>query len=124
MQNLSQELAASPSGDDDGVVVFFKKALKRWVADPTVIESKAERKRWYKQLKGKNDSFSIVNGSVVWDDGDTQGKKIRCLLDRIRTIEHLKMRQAGGEKLKNKEMKQITSESQLRYELAQLGFTE
>lgn len=53
-----------------------------------------------------------------------QEKKIRGLLKKIRAIEDLKMRHAGGEKLEDTQMKKITSEAQVRGELAQLGFVE
>jgi translation initiation factor 2A len=53
-----------------------------------------------------------------------QEKKIRGLLKKIRAIDDLKMRHAGGEKLEDTQMKKITSEAQVRGELAQLGFVE
>ena len=53
-----------------------------------------------------------------------QEKKIRGLLKKIRAIEDLKMRHATGEKLEDTQVKKISSEDQVRSELAQLGFTD
>ena len=51
-------------------------------------------------------------------------KKVRGLLKKIRAIDDLKMRLAGGEKLEDTQMKKITSEEGVRGELAGLGFVE
>jgi translation initiation factor 2A len=51
-------------------------------------------------------------------------KKVRGLLKKIRAIDDLKMRLAGGEKLEDTQMKKITSEEGVRGELAALGFFE
>jgi len=51
-----------------------------------------------------------------------QEKKIRGLLKKIRAIDDLKMRLAGGEKLEDTQMKKITSEDLVRKELAALGY--
>jgi translation initiation factor 2A len=51
-------------------------------------------------------------------------KKVRGLLKKIRAIDDLKMRLAGGEKLEDTQMKKITSEEGVRGELAALGFVE
>jgi translation initiation factor 2A len=51
-----------------------------------------------------------------------QEKKIRGLLKKIRAIDDLKMRLAGGEKLEDTQMKKITSEDSVRKELAALGY--
>jgi len=50
-------------------------------------------------------------------------KKIRGLLKKIRAIEDLKMRHAGGEKLEDTQVKKITSEDSVRKELQGLGYT-
>ncbi|KAK5936631.1 hypothetical protein PMZ80_011096 [Knufia obscura] len=50
-------------------------------------------------------------------------KKIRGLLKKIRAIEDLKMRHAGGEKLEDTQVKKITSEESVRKELTGLGYT-
>lgn len=56
--------------------------------------------------------------------GDPKDKKIRSLLKKIRAIDDLKMRQAGGEKLEDTQVKKIGTEDSIRKELAFLGFTE
>ncbi|KAL3469162.1 eukaryotic translation initiation factor eIF2A-domain-containing protein [Aspergillus californicus] len=52
-----------------------------------------------------------------------QEKKIRGLLKKIRAIDELKMRLAGGEKLEDTQMKKIHTEDSVRKELDGLGFT-
>ncbi|KAL4987030.1 eukaryotic translation initiation factor eIF2A-domain-containing protein [Aspergillus falconensis] len=51
-----------------------------------------------------------------------QDKKIRGLLKKIRAIEDLKMRLAGGEKLEDTQMKKIQTEDSVRKELEGLGY--
>lgn len=53
---------------------------------------------------------------------DPNEKKIRGLLKKIRAIDDLKMRHAGGEKLEDTQVKKITSEDSVRKELAALGY--
>ncbi|KAL4805437.1 eukaryotic translation initiation factor eIF2A-domain-containing protein [Aspergillus unguis] len=59
------------------------------------------------------------------DDGvpSVHDKKIRGLLKKIRAIEDLKMRLAGGEKLEDTQMKKIQTEDSVRKELDGLGYT-
>jgi translation initiation factor 2A len=57
-------------------------------------------------------------------DGNPHDKKVRSLLKKMRAIDDLKMRQAGGEKLEDTQVKKITTEESIRRELAGLGFTE
>ena len=52
-----------------------------------------------------------------------QDKKVRGLLKKVRAIEDLKMRLAGGEKLEDTQMKKIQSEDSVRSELSALGYT-
>ncbi|OOF90269.1 hypothetical protein ASPCADRAFT_212111 [Aspergillus carbonarius ITEM 5010] len=52
-----------------------------------------------------------------------QDKKIRGLLKKIRAIDELKMRLAGGEKLEDTQMKKIQTEEAVRKELDGLGFS-
>ncbi|KAF2272421.1 translation initiation factor eIF-2A [Westerdykella ornata] len=54
--------------------------------------------------------------------GGPQDKKVRSLLKKIRAIEDLKMRQAGGEKLEDTQVKKIATEDSIRKELEALGF--
>ena len=56
--------------------------------------------------------------------GTANEKKVRGLLKKIRAIEDLKMRLAGGEKLEDTQMRKIESEEQVRGELGGLGYTE
>ena len=51
-----------------------------------------------------------------------QDKKIRGLLKKIRAIDELKMRLAGGEKLEDTQMKKIQTEDAVRKELESLGY--
>ncbi|KAF2675908.1 translation initiation factor eIF-2A [Lentithecium fluviatile CBS 122367] len=56
--------------------------------------------------------------------GGPNEKKVRSLLKKMRAIEDLKMRQAGGEKLEDTQIKKISTEESIRKELSGLGFTE
>ncbi|KAF2197412.1 translation initiation factor eIF-2A [Delitschia confertaspora ATCC 74209] len=56
------------------------------------------------------------------DGGSAQDKKVRSLLKKIRAIDELKMRQAGGEKLEDTQVKKIGTEESIRKELAGLGY--
>ncbi|EUC30769.1 hypothetical protein COCCADRAFT_103038 [Bipolaris zeicola 26-R-13] len=56
-------------------------------------------------------------------DGGPQDKKIRGLLKKMRAIEELKMRQAGGEKLEDTQIKKISTEVQIKKELDALGYS-
>ncbi|KAJ5548696.1 hypothetical protein N7513_005930 [Penicillium frequentans] len=51
-----------------------------------------------------------------------QDKKVRGLLKKIRAIDELKMRLAGGEKLEDTQMKKIQTEDVVRKELAAVGY--
>ncbi len=55
--------------------------------------------------------------------GNLQEKKVRGLLKKVRAIEDLKMRLAGGEKLEDTQMKKIYSEDSVKSELNELGYT-
>ncbi|KAF1928980.1 translation initiation factor eIF-2A [Didymella exigua CBS 183.55] len=57
------------------------------------------------------------------EGGGLQDKKIRGLLKKVRAIDELKMRQAGGEKLEDTQIKKIGTEESIRKELSGLGFT-
>ncbi|GAB7357277.1 hypothetical protein MBLNU459_g8247t2 [Dothideomycetes sp. NU459] len=56
--------------------------------------------------------------------GNPQEKKIRALLKKLRAIDDLKMRQAGGEKLEGTQIMKIGTEEGVRKELSALGFSE
>ncbi|KAF2085348.1 translation initiation factor eIF-2A [Saccharata proteae CBS 121410] len=51
-----------------------------------------------------------------------QEKKIRSLLKKMRAIDDLKMRQAGGEKLEDTQIKKIQTEESIRKDLDGLGY--
>ncbi|KAK7519946.1 eukaryotic translation initiation factor-like protein subunit eIF2A [Phyllosticta citriasiana] len=55
--------------------------------------------------------------------GSNQDKKVRSLLKKLRAIDDLKMRQAGGEKLEDTQVKKIQTEESIRKELDGLGFS-
>jgi translation initiation factor 2A len=56
--------------------------------------------------------------------GSPAEKKVRSLLKKLRAIDDLKMRQAGGEKLEGTQVLKIGTEEQVRKELATNGYTE
>ena len=56
--------------------------------------------------------------------GTPQDKKIRALHKKLRAIDDLKMRQAGGEKLEATQTQKISTEESVRKELSGLGFVE
>jgi translation initiation factor 2A len=53
--------------------------------------------------------------------GSPQEKKVRSLLKKLRAIEDLKMRQAGGEKLEDTQIRKIRTEESVRNELESMG---
>ena len=55
--------------------------------------------------------------------GSPHEKKIRSLLKKLRAIDDLKMRQAGGEKLEGTQVLKIGTEEQVRKELTAAGYT-
>lgn len=57
-------------------------------------------------------------------DGTPQDKKIRALLKKLRAIDALKMRRAGGEKLEGTQIKKMDTEDEVRKELESLGWDE
>ena len=57
--------------------------------------------------------------------GGTAGdKKVRALLKKLRAIDDLKMRRAGGEKLEGTQIKKMDTENEVRRELENLGWNE
>lgn len=64
-----------------------------------------------------------VTSPTTPGSGSATEKKVRGLLKKIRAIEDLKMRHAGGEKLEDTQVKKISSEDSVRKELAALGYT-
>lgn len=56
--------------------------------------------------------------------GSLQDKKIRALLKKLRAIDDLKMRRAGGEKLEGTQIKKMDTEDSVRKELHTLGWND
>lgn len=56
--------------------------------------------------------------------GSSQDKKIRALLKKLRAIDDLKMRRAGGEKLEGTQIKKMDTENGVRKELEALGWSD
>ncbi|KAL8725912.1 MAG: hypothetical protein Q9166_007040 [cf. Caloplaca sp. 2 TL-2023] len=56
--------------------------------------------------------------------GTPQEKKTRALLKKLRAIDDLKMRRAGGEKLEGTQIKKMDTEDEVRRELEGLGWNE
>jgi translation initiation factor 2A len=56
--------------------------------------------------------------------GTPQEKKIRALTKKLRAIEDLKMRRAGGETLEGTQIKKMETEDSVRRELESLGWNE
>lgn len=56
--------------------------------------------------------------------GGPEDKKVRSLLKKLRAIDDLKMRQAGGEKLEDTQIKKISTEESIRKELDGLGYQQ
>ncbi|KAL8793985.1 MAG: hypothetical protein Q9195_003391 [Heterodermia aff. obscurata] len=56
--------------------------------------------------------------------GTPQDKKIRSLLKKLRAIDDLKMRRAGGEKLEGTQIKKMDTEEEVRRDLEGLGWNE
>jgi translation initiation factor 2A len=76
------------------------------------------------QIPAQSENQAAPNVTVTSPaDANPQDKKIRGLLKKVRAIEELKMRQAGGEKLEDTQIKKIGTEESIRKELSGLGFT-
>ena len=56
--------------------------------------------------------------------GAVQDKKVRALLKKLRAIDDLKMRRAGGEKLEGTQIRKMETEDAVRKELESLGWSE
>lgn len=57
-------------------------------------------------------------------NGDPHDKKIRALLKKLRAIDDLKMRRAGGEKLEGTQIKKMDTEDEVRGDLEGLGWND
>ncbi|KAB8207446.1 Eukaryotic translation initiation factor eIF2A [Aspergillus parasiticus SU-1] len=77
------------------------------------------------QANGASPASTKPNNNAAAEAAGTptaQEKKIRGLLKKIRAIDELKMRLAGGEKLEDTQLKKIQTEESVRKELESLGF--
>lgn len=71
----------------------------------------------------KSTETAFADASVTSPGGGTlEQKKLRGLLKKLRAIDDLKMRLAGGEKLEDTQMKKISSEGSVRKELEDIGW--
>ena len=69
------------------------------------------------------DEAPLEDSTVTSPSGGTlEQKKLRGLLKKLRAIDDLKMRLAGGEKLEDTQMKKIGSEDAVRKELEESGW--
>ena len=77
-----------------------------------------------------NGSTSVTNPDSLLSPGggpsanNPHEKKIRALLKKLRAIDDLKMRRAGGEKLEGTQIKKMETEDGVRTELESLGWVE
>lgn len=67
--------------------------------------------------------IDVISPTTPGESADIKDKKIRGLLKKMRAIEDLKMRHAGGEKLEDTQVKKISSEDSVRKELLALGYS-
>ena len=74
-----------------------------------------------KQAPTETPDVRVTSPSV---SGLSQDKKVRALLKKLRAIDDLKMRRAGGEKLEGTQIKKMETEDEVRKELEGLGWTE
>ena len=75
---------------------------------------------------GSQVPFAALDLTVTSPDsgGSPQDKKIRALLKKLRAIDDLKMRRAGGEKLEGTQIKKMDTEDGVRRELESLGWMD
>lgn len=66
----------------------------------------------------------LIDVTSPGNGGTPQDKKIRALLKKLRAIDDLKMRRAGGEKLEGTQIKKMATEDEVRRELEGLGWSE
>lgn len=74
-----------------------------------------------KPPKAQAPELSVTSPGCGGTAGD---KKVRALLKKLRAIDDLKMRRAGGEKLEGTQIKKMDTEDEVRRELENLGWNE
>lgn len=108
---------------------------ERFVPGLTPADPKEEKKTRNRRKKEKSEKHTTAEQSDVSPPVATAApeplgispedlKKQRALLKKLRAIEELKLRQAGGEKLEKTQEQKIEKELEIVQELAKLGFTE
>ena len=70
------------------------------------------------QVATSDSMLSFSGAGTVYD------KKVRALLKKLRAIDDLKMRRAGGEKLEGTQIKKMDTEDAVRKELEELGLKD
>ncbi|KAF2838598.1 eIF2A-domain-containing protein [Patellaria atrata CBS 101060] len=91
-------------------------------APQTTAEQSRQDIRQKKLEIPPNTVMSPPDLTVTSPGGASPGeKKVRSLLKKLRAIEDLKMRQAGGEKLEDTQVRKILTEESIRKELSKLG---
>ncbi|KAI5949692.1 hypothetical protein CANMA_005500 [Candida margitis] len=73
---------------------------------------------------GSDTASAEAGAGVIGGIVSVEEKKIRSLLKKLRAIEQLKMKQAGGEPLEDTQVIKISKEDEIRSELSTLGWTE
>lgn len=101
------------NGGPKGPISIQRRSPAHVVATPTAPSPEA----------AETPDLQITSPSSPGSGGNLQDKKVRGLLKKVRAIEDLKMRLAGGEKLEDTQMKKIHSEESVRTELNGLGYT-
>jgi translation initiation factor 2A len=71
-----------------------------------------------------NITVTSPGGSNSAINNSSHEKKVRSLLKKMRAIDDLKMRQAGGERLEQTQIQKIGTEEGVRQELRELGINE
>lgn len=74
------------------------------------------------QIAAETTDLQTSMNSVV--GGSSQEKRIRALLKKLRAIDDLKMRLAGGEKLEGTQIRKMDTESSVRSDLSALGWQD
>lgn len=75
-------------------------------------------------MKQRVQETSDLTATSPDNAGSQQDKKIRALLKKLRAIDDLKMRRAGGEKLEGTQIKKMDTEDGVRRELEALGWSD
>ena len=104
---------------------------------PRSRQGKKEQRQPERQSQRPPPTTSPANGTIAkalqapelsvtspGGGGTPQDKKIRALLKKLRAIDDLKMKRAGGEKLEGTQIRKMDTEDEIRKELEGLGWHE